>query len=138
MLTPPDGTISKEEQKEKTMAAFAGIMVGLGQALFSLGMGALLAHEGLKEALSGNVPAALIMMATGTGLIALGKGQLQKAKNSQFSREGGGSANSGGAGGQSMTDFMSAVQGEQVFRLAGNDLVTAINRSNTFQGTIGG
>jgi hypothetical protein len=138
MLTPPDGTISKEEQKEKTMAAFAGIMVGLGQALFSLGMGALLAHEGLKEALSGNVPAALIMMATGTGLIALGKGQLQKAKNSQFSRESGGSANSGGAGGQSMTDFMSAVQGEQVFRLAGNDLVTAINRSNTFQGTIGG
>jgi hypothetical protein len=97
-----------------------------------------MAHEGLKEALSGNVPAALIMMATGTGLIALGKGQLQKAKNSQFSREGGGSANSGGAGGQSMTDFMSAVQGEQVFRLAGNDLVTAINRSNTFQGTIGG
>jgi beta-N-acetylglucosaminidase len=138
MLTPPDGTISKEEQKEKTMAAFGGIMVGLGQALFSLGMGALLAHEGLKEALSGNVPAALIMMATGAGLISLGKGQLQKAKNSQFSREGGGSANSGGAGGQSMTDFMSAVQGEQVFRLAGNDLVTAINRSNTFQGTIGG
>ena len=138
MLTPPDGTISKEEQKEKTMAAFGGIMVGLGQALFSLGMGALLANEALKEALAGSAPSALLMMAAGTGLIALGKGQLQKAKNSQFSRESGGSANSGGAGGQSMTDFMSAVQGEQVFRLAGNDLVTAINRSNTFQGTIGG
>jgi hypothetical protein len=137
VLTPPDSTISKEEQKEKTMAAFGGIMVGLGQALFSLGMGSLLASLGL-DSLGKNPALAVAMMGAGSGLIALGKGQLQKAKNSQFSREGGGSANSGGAGGQSMTDFMSAVQGEQVFRLAGNDLVTAINRSNTFQGTIGG
>ena len=138
MLTPPDGTISKEEQKEKTMAAFAGIMVGLGQALFSLGMGALLAHEGFKKALEGNVPAALIMMAAGTGLIALGKGQLQKVKNSQVSREAGGGANNGSSNGNSMDSFMKAIQGEQTFRINGNDLVTVIGRQNNFTNATGG
>jgi len=49
----------------------------------------------------------------------------------------GGNANDGkGVGG--FKDMMNAIQGEQVFRLAGNDLVTAINRTNTFQGAIGG
>ena len=138
MLTPPDGTISKEEQKEKTMAAFGGIMVGLGQALFSLGMGALLANEGLKQALSGNVPAALIMMATGSGLIALGKGKLQKVKNSQFAREAGGGANDGSSNGNSMDSFMKAIQGEQTFRINGNDLVTVIGRQNNFTNATGG
>ena len=43
-----------------------------------------------------------------------------------------------GGNGGTFEDFMNAIQGEQVFRLAGNDLVTAINRTNRFQGTIGG
>lgn len=137
MLTPPDGTISKEEQKEKTMAAFGGIMVGLGQALFSLGMGALLANEGLKQALSGNVGAAIAMMAVGSGLIAFGKGKMQKAKDMASARTAGGGANSGSGTGN-FTGMMEAIQGEQVFRLAGNDLVTALNRTNNFQGAIGG
>ena len=56
---------------------------------------------------------------------------------STSSRNTGGTANSGsGLGG--FSDMMSAIQGEQVFRLAGNDLVTAINRTNRFQNTIGG
>jgi hypothetical protein len=138
MLTPQDGTISKEEQKEKTMAAFGGIMVGLGQALFSLGMGALLANKGLEEALKGNVPAALIMMAAGSGLIALGKGKLQKVKNSQFAREAGGGANDGSSNGNSMDSFMKAIQGEQTFRINGNDLVTVIGRQNNFTNATGG
>jgi len=51
----------------------------------------------------------------------------------------GGNGNDGiGSKGGTFTDFMNAIQGEQVFRLAGNDLVTAINRNNTFQGSIGG
>jgi hypothetical protein len=137
MLTPPDGTISKEEQKEKTMAAFGGIMVGLGQALVSLGMGALLANEGLKKALGGDGGAAIAMMAVGGGLIAFGKGKLQKAKDMASSRTAGGSANSGSGGGN-FTGMMEAIQGEQVFRLAGNDLVTSLNRTNNFQGAIGG
>ena len=138
MLTPQDGTISKEEQKEKTMAAFGGIMVGLGKALFSLGMGALLANKGLEEALKGNVPAALIMMAAGSGLIALGKGKLQKVKNSQFAREAGGGANDGSSNGNSMDSFMKAIQGEQTFRINGNDLVTVIGRQNNFTNATGG
>ena len=137
MLTPPDGTISKEEQKEKTMAAFGGIMVGLGQALFSLGMGALLANEGLKRALNGDVGAAIAMMAVGSGLIAFGKGKMQKAKDMASARTAGGGANSGSGTGN-FTGMMEAIQGEQVFRLAGNDLVTALNRTNNFQGAIGG
>jgi len=51
----------------------------------------------------------------------------------------GGNGNDGmGSNGGTFEDFMNAIQGEQVFRLAGNDLVTAINRTNTFQGSIGG
>jgi len=51
----------------------------------------------------------------------------------------GGNGNNGmGGNGGTFEDFMNAIQGEQVFRLAGNDLVTAINRTNTFQGSIGG
>ena len=137
ILTPPDSTISKQEQKEKTMAAFAGIMVGLGQALVSLGTGALLASEGLKRALNGDIGPAIAMIAGGSALIAIGKGQLQKVKNKANARSAGGGAN-GGSGVGSFSDMMGAIQGEQVFRLAGNDLVTAINRTNTFQGTIGG
>ena len=136
MLTPPDNTISKEEQKAKTMAVFAGLIVGLGQALVSLGTGALLASEGFKQAIMGNVPAAIAMIGGGSALIAIGKGQLQKVKNSASARSAGGGANGGGVGG--FTGMMEAIQGEQVFRLAGNDLVTAINRTNRFQRTIGG
>ena len=136
MLTPPDTTISKEEQREKTLAAFGGIMVGLGQALFSLGMGSLLTSMGLDQ-LGKNPPLAIAMMGAGSGLIAIGKGKLQKARNMASARSAGGGA-SGGNGGGSFTGMMEAIQGEQVFRLAGNDLVTAINRTNTFQGTIGG
>jgi len=136
MLTPPDTTISKEEQREKTLAAFGGIMVGLGQALFSLGMGSLLTSMGLDQ-LGKNPPLAIAMMGAGSGLIAIGKGKLQKARNMASARTAGGGA-SGGNGGGSFTGMMEAIQGEQVFRLAGNDLVTAINRTNTFQGTIGG
>jgi len=51
---------------------------------------------------------------------------------------GGDANNRGGIGGGTFEDFMNSIRGEQVFRLAGNDLVTAINRTDTFQGSIGG
>jgi len=55
------------------------------------------------------------------------------------SRNTGGGANGGtGVGGGTFEDFMDSIRGEQVFRLAGNDLVMAINRTNKFQGSIGG
>ena len=136
ILTPPDTTISEEEQKEKTLAAFGGIMVGLGQALFSLGMGSLLASLALPT-LGQNPALAVAMMGMGTGLIAIGKGKLQKAREMGASRTAGGGANSGSGTGN-FTGMMEAIQGEQVFRLAGNDLVTALNRTNNFQGAIGG
>jgi hypothetical protein len=139
ILTPPDDTISKEEQKEKTMAAFAGIIVGLGQALFSLGTGALLASKGFEEAIKGNVPAALAMIAGGSALIAIGKGQLQKVKRSAAARESatGGGANDG-SNGNSMASFLKAVQGEQTFRINGADLVSVVGRQNNFTNAIGG
>tara|TARA_R110002153_G_scaffold102779_2_gene239702 strand:+ start:1227 stop:3404 length:2178 start_codon:yes stop_codon:yes gene_type:complete len=139
ILTPPDDTISKEEQKEKTMAAFAGIIVGLGQALVSLGTGALLASKGFEEAIKGNVPAALAMIAGGSALIAIGKGQLQKVKRSAAARESatGGGANDG-SNGNSMASFLKAVQGEQTFRINGADLVSVVGRQNNFTNAIGG
>jgi len=139
ILTPPDDTISKEEQKEKTMAAFAGIIVGLGQALFSLGTGALLASKGFEEAIKGNVPAALAMIAGGSALIAIGKGQLQKVKRSAAARESatGGGANDG-SNGNSMASFLKAIQGEQTFRINGADLVSVVGRQNNFTNAIGG
>jgi len=136
MLTPPDTTISEQEQREKTLAAFGGIMVGLGQALFSLGMGSLLVSMGLKD-LGKNPALAVAMMGMGAGLISIGKGKLQKAREMGASRTAGGGANSGSGTGN-FTGMMEAIQGEQVFRLAGNDLVTALNRTNNFQGAIGG
>jgi len=136
MLTPPDTTISEQEQREKTLAAFGGIMVGLGQALFSLGMGSLLVSMGLKD-LGKNPALAIAMMGMGAGLISIGKGKLQKAREMGVARTGGGGANSGSGTGN-FTGMMEAIQGEQVFRLAGNDLVTALNRTNNFQGAIGG
>jgi len=141
LLTPPDSTISKEEQKEKTLGLFAGMMVGLGQALFSLGLGAILATEGVKKALEGGPAGAAVglsMMAVGSGLIAIGKGQLQKVKNSQSAREAGGGANNGSSNGNSMDSFMKAIQGEQTFRINGNDLVTVIGRQNNFTNATGG
>jgi len=139
ILTPPDDTISKEEQKEKTMAAFAGIIVGLGQALVSLGTGALLASKGFEEAIKGNVPAALAMIAGGSALIAIGKGQLQKVKRSAAARESatGGGANDG-SNGNSMASFLKAIQGEQTFRINGADLVSVVGRQNNFTNAIGG
>jgi len=134
ILTPPDATLSKEEQKEKTQAMFAGVFTGLGQALFSIGLGIVLFNKGLQSL---TTPQGIAMMAAGSGLIALGKSKAQKVKNSAASRSAGGGAN-GGSGVGGFSDMMSAIQGEQVFRLAGNDLVTAINRTNRFQGTIGG
>lgn len=139
ILTPPDNTIGKDEQKERTKAAFAGIMIGLGQAMVSLGTGALLLNKGMQSLGTGNIGPALLMIAGGSALIALGKGQLQKVKNKAHAREqatGGGANRSGAKGGFSA--MLEAIQGEQVFRLAGNDLVTSINRTNRFQGTIGG
>ena len=134
ILTPPDPTLSKEEQKEKTQMMFAGVFTGLGQALFSIGLGIVLFNKGLQSL---TTPQGIAMMAAGSGLIALGKSKAQKVKNSASSRSAGGGAN-GGSGVGGFSDMMGAIQGEQVFRLAGNDLVTAINRTNTFQGTIGG
>ena len=134
ILTPPDPTLSKEEQKEKTQAMFAGVFTGLGQALFSIGLGIILFNKGLQSL---TTPQGIAMMAAGSGLIALGKSKAQKVKNSASARSAGGGANGGSAVG-GFSDMMSAIQGEQVFRLAGNDLVTAINRTNRFQGTIGG
>jgi len=134
ILTPKDSTISHAEQKEKTQMMFAGVFQGLGQALFSIGMGIVLFNKGLENM---QTPAGIAMMVAGSGLIALGKSKAQKVKNSAHARDAGGAAN-GGSGVGSFSDMMGAIQGEQVFRLAGNDLVTAINRTNTFQGTIGG
>jgi hypothetical protein len=77
------------------------------------------------------------MIGMGAALVKTGKGKLQNLKNSAHSRDAGGGANSGsGVGG--FRGMMGAIQGEQVFRLAGNDLVTALNRTNRFQGSIGG
>ena len=140
MLTPPDATLSKEEQKEKTKEAFAGIIVGLGQAMMAIGQGMILTAIGLKTLTMHPITGAAIgaaMIGTGAILVKHGKGKLQNIKNAQHARNGGGTANAGGGVG-GFGDFMNAIQGEQVFRLAGNDLVTAINRTNRFQGTIGG
>jgi hypothetical protein len=137
LLTPPDNTISKEEQKEKTMSAFGGILAGVGQALFSLGLGQVTYAMGLKFLGSANPAPGIALMAVGSGLIAMGKSKMQSAKSSAHARTSGGGAN-GGSGVGGFSDMMGAIQGEQVFRLAGNDLVTAINRTNRFQGTIGG
>jgi hypothetical protein len=140
MLTPPDATLSKEEQAEKTKGAFAGIIVGLGQAMMAIGQGMVLTAIGLetlkKEPIVGGA-IGVAMIGIGAGLVKSGKGKLQNLKNSAHARDAGGTANSGsGVGG--FGSMMNAIQGEQVFRLAGNDLVTAINRTNTFQGSIGG
>lgn len=140
MLTPPDATLSKEEQKEKTKEAFAGIIVGLGQAMMAIGQGMILTAIGLQTLIKEPIVGAAIgaaMIGTGAILVKHGKGKLQNIKNAQHARNGGGTANAGGGVG-GFGDFMNAIQGEQVFRLAGNDLVTAINRTNRFQGTIGG
>jgi hypothetical protein len=91
---------------------------------------------GLKD-LGKNPPLAIAMMGMGAGLISIGKGKLQKARELGVARTGGGGANSGSGTGN-FTGMMEAIQGEQVFRLAGNDLVTALNRTNNFQGAIGG
>ena len=140
MLTPPDPTISKEEQAEKTKSAFAGIQVGLGQAMMAIGQGMIITAMGIKTLTTHPITGAAIgaaMIGTGALLVKNGKGKLQNIKNAQHARNGGGTANSGsGVGG--FGSMMAAIQGEQVFRLAGNDLVTAINRTNTFQGSIGG
>ena len=60
------------------------------------------------------------------------------SKSMSSSNTGGNVNNTGGIGGGTFEDFMNSIRGEQVFRLAGNDLVTAINRTDTFQGSIGG
>ena len=139
MLTPPDTTISKEEQKEKTIAAFAGIMVGLGQAMMSLGMGGILLAKGQEAIGSGNIGPAIAMLAGGAALVALGKGQLQKVKRSAAAREQatGGGANDG-SNGNSMASFLKAIQGEQTFRINGADLVSVLGRQNNFTNAIGG
>jgi hypothetical protein len=134
ILTPKDSTISHAEQKEQTEMMFAGVFQGLGQALFSVGMGIVLFNKGLATM---GTPAGIAMMVAGSGLIALGKSKAQKVKSSAHARDAGGGANSGSGTGN-FTGMINAIQGEQVFRLAGNDLVTAINRTNTFQGSIGG
>jgi hypothetical protein len=73
----------------------------------------------------------------GAGAALLGGGA--KAIKAPSGFGGGGSANKGtNDSGKTFEDYLNAIQGEQVFRLAGNDLVTAMNRTNTFQGTIGG
>jgi len=140
MLTPPDATLSKEEQAEQTKAAFAGIIVGLGQAMMAIGQGMILTAIGLKTLTMDPIAGAAIgavMLGVGAGLVKSGKGKLQNLKNAAHARDAGGGANSGsGVGG--FRDMMGAIQGEQVFRLAGNDLVTALNRTNRFQGSIGG
>ena len=86
------------------------------------------------------IPAA--SAAKSAGIFAAGAlvlGGMSGAIKSTSSSSTGGNANSGsGSGTGSFKDFIESIKGEQVFRLAGNDLVTAINRTNTFQGTIGG
>lgn len=139
ILTPPDDTISNEEQKEKTMAAFAGIMVGLGQAMVSLGTGALLLNKGMANLATGNIGPAIAMIAGGSALIAIGKGQLQKVKKTANAREqaAGGGANDSGRS-NSMASFLKAIQGEQTFRINGADLVSVLGRQNNFTNAIGG
>lgn len=139
MLTPPDSTLSKQEQTEQTKSAFAGIIVGLGQAMMAIGQGMVVIALGLEtlkvEPIAGGV-IGLAMIGMGAALVKTGKGKLQNLKNSAHSRNAGGGAN-GGSGVGGFSDMMSAIQGEQVFRLAGNDLVAAINRTHTFQRSIG-
>jgi len=140
MLTPPDATLSKEEQAEQTKKAFAGIIVGLGQAMMAIGQGMVVIALGLEtlrvKPVAGGI-IGLAMIGMGAALVKTGKGKLQNLKNSAHSRDAGGGAN-GGSGVGGFSGMMGAIQGEQVFRLAGNDLVTALNRTNRFQGSIGG
>jgi len=140
MLTPPDATLSKEEQAEQTKKAFAGIIVGLGQAMMAIGQGMVVIALGLETLKVNPVAGGIIglaMIGMGAALVKTGKGKLQNLKNSAHSRDAGGGAN-GGSGVGGFSGMMGAIQGEQVFRLAGNDLVTALNRTNRFQGSIGG
>jgi hypothetical protein len=80
----------------------------------------------------------------GAGAVALGaassviSGKGGASGSMSSSGTGGDANNRGGIGGGTFEDFMNSIRGEQVFRLAGNDLVTAINRTDTFQGSIGG
>lgn len=108
--------------------------------MMAIGQGMILTAIGLQTLIKEPIVGAAIgaaMIGTGAILVKHGKGKLQNIKNAQHARNGGGTANAGGGVG-GFGDFMNAIQGEQVFRLAGNDLVTAINRTNRFQGTIGG
>ena len=140
MLTPPDSTLSKEEQAEQTKKAYAGVIVGLGQAMMAIGQGMVVIALGLKTLTVNPIAGGIIgaaMIGMGAALVKTGKGKLQDLKSSAHSRDAGGGAN-GGSGVGGFSGMMGAIQGEQVFRLAGNDLVTALNRTNTFQGSIGG
>lgn len=135
ILTPKDSTISHDEQKEKTEMMFAGVFQGLGQALFSVGMGIVLFNKGVA---SMETPAGVAMMVAGSGLIALGKSKAQKVKNSAHARDAGGGANNTTGNSGSMDSFLKAIQGEHTFRINGADLVSVLGRQNNFTNAIGG
>ena len=135
ILTPKDSTISHAEQKEQTQMMFAGVFQGLGQALFSVGMGIVLFNKGLENM---GTPAGVAMMVAGSGLIALGKSKAQKVKNSAHARDAGGGANNTTGNSGSMDSFLKAVQGEHTFRINGADLVSVLGRQNNFTNAIGG
>lgn len=116
-------------------ALYYGILAtGFGAAgLATLGM---TIPQGVSAGKAAGVFAAGAAILGGASAVISGRGG---GGTTPSSRNTGGGANGGtGVGGGTFEDFMDSIRGEQVFRLAGNDLVTAINRTNTFQGSIGG
>ena len=116
-------------------AMYFGILA-LGYKAGIIATGGATAPSAVSAAKSAGIFAAGATLLGGVSAAISGKGG---GGTTPSSRNTGGSANGGtGVGGGTFTDFMDSIRGEQVFRLAGNDLVTAINRTNTFQGSIGG
>ncbi len=116
-------------------AMYFGILA-LGYKAGIIATGGATGAPAVSAAKSAGIFAAGATLLGGVSAAISGKGG---GGTTPSSRNTGGSANGGtGVGGGTFEDFMDSIRGEQVFRLAGNDLVTAINRTNTFQGSIGG
>ena len=128
-----------------TKAALGGMAADLAANAMYFGILALGYKAGIV-ATGGATGMSAQSAAKAAGIFAAGAATLGIVSSAISGRGGSSDASSKGTGGNAndgkgvggFKDMMNAIQGEQVFRLAGNDLVTAINRTNTFQGSIGG
>ena len=116
--------------------AAQAVYYGIIGAALAIG-GAISGNGDMIKRGAGYLKTAAMLGAGAAATGALGKSIKGEAGLGVNGTGGNGNNGIGGRGG-TFEDFMNAIQGEQVFRLAGNDLVTAINRTNTFQGSIGG